>query len=240
MIYADWPAPARVMAVTTTRQGGISRAPFDSLNLADHVGDQPQAVQHNRVLLRARLRLPAEPVWLDQVHGCTVAACCSAGPRPRADAGYADRPGVVCAVLTADCLPVFFCDRQGTRVAAAHAGWRGLAGGVLESTVEALAVAPEQLLVWLGPAIGPQAFEVGAEVRSAFVGQHAEAGGAFAAQANGRWLADLYRLARIRLGRLGVNAVYGGAFCTFRDRERFYSYRRDRVTGRMASLIWLD
>ena len=149
-------------------------------------------------------------------------------------------PGRVCAVLTADCLPVLFCDRQGTRVAAAHAGWRGLAGGVLESTVEALAVAPGQLLVWLGPAIGPQAFEVGAEVRRAFVEQHAEAGDAFVTQTNGRWLADLYRLARIRLRALGVNAVYGGEFCTFSDPERFFSYRRDQVTGRMATLIWLD
>jgi YfiH family protein len=226
--------------VTTTREGGVSRAPFDALNLADHVGDRPEAVEQNRDLLRRRLRLPAEPVWLEQVHGCNVAACDSAGPRPQADAGYTDRQGVVCAVLTADCLPVLFCDRQGTRVAAAHAGWRGLAGGVLETAVAELAVPPAQLLAWLGPAIGPQAFEVGAEVRRAFAEQHAEAGDAFAAQANGRWLADLYRLARIRLGALGVNAVYGGGLCTFSDRERFYSYRRDQVTGRMATLIWLD
>jgi YfiH family protein len=240
MIYPDWPAPGTVKAVTTTREGGVSAAPFDAFNLADHVGDRAEAVQHNRDLLRRRLRLPAEPVWLEQVHGCSVAACGSAGPRPMADASYADRAGSVCAVLTADCLPVLFCDRQGTRVAAAHAGWRGLAGGVLESTVEALAVAPGQLLVWLGPAIGPQAFEVGAEVRRAFVEQHAEAGDAFVAQTNGRWLGDLYRLARIRLRALGVNAVYGGEFCTFSDPERFFSYRRDQVTGRMATLIWLD
>ena len=240
MIYPDWPAPGTVKAVTTTREGGVSAAPFDAFNLADHVGDRAEAVQRNRDLLRRRLRLPAEPVWLEQVHGCSVAACGSAGPRPRADASYADRAGSVCAVLTADCLPVLFCDRQGTRVAAAHAGWRGLAGGVLESTVEALGVAPGQLLVWLGPAIGPQAFEVGAEVRRAFVEQHAEAGDAFVAQTNGRWLGDLYRLARIRLRALGVNAVYGGGFCTFGDAERFFSYRRDQVTGRMATLIWLD
>ncbi len=240
MIYPDWPAPDTVKAVTTTRQGGVSRAPFTALNLADHVGDRPESVQQNRDLLRRRLRLPTEPVWLEQVHGCSVVTCGSAGPRPRADASYADRPGVVCAVLTADCLPVLFCDRQGSRVAAAHAGWRGLAGGVLESTVAALALPPGQLLAWLGPAIGPQVFEVGAEVRRAFVEQHVEADGAFAAQANGRWLADLYRLARIRLRALGVNAVYGGGLCTFTDRQRFYSYRRDQVTGRMATLIWLD
>lgn len=240
MIYPDWPAPTRVMAVTTTRQGGVSAAPFDTLNLAAHVGDRPDAVGQNRALLRQRLRLPAEPVWLEQVHGRTVAACEGAARPPTADAGYARTAGVVCAVLTADCLPVLFCDREGTRVAAAHAGWRGLAGGVLESTVEALAVAPGQLLVWLGPAIGPQAFEVGAEVRRAFVEQHAEAGDAFVTQTNGRWLGDLYRLARIRLRALGVNAVYGGEFCTFSDPERFFSYRRDQVTGRMATLIWLD
>jgi YfiH family protein len=226
--------------VTTTRRGGVSRAPFDALNLADHVGDRLEAVQHNRSLLREGLRLPGEPLWLEQVHGRTVFACHDRAARPRADAGYTDRPGVVCAVLTADCLPVLFCNRQGTRVAAAHAGWRGLAAGVLERTVAVLAVEPEHLLVWLGPAIGPLAFEVGAEVRSAFVERQPEAGDAFAAQANGRWLADLYRLARIRLAALGVSAVYGGAFCTFHDRERFYSYRRDQVTGRMASLIWLD
>ena len=240
MIYPDWPAPARVMAVTTTRQGGVSAAPFDTLNLAGHVGDRAEAVRHNRELLRQRLRLPAEPLWLEQVHGRGVVACDSAAGLPTADAGYTRARGVVCAVLTADCLPVLFCDRQGTRVAAAHAGWRGLAGGVLESTLEALDAAPEDLLVWLGPAIGPQAFEVGAEVRRAFIEQHATARDAFSAQPNGRWLADLYRLARIRLAALGVRALYGGGFCTFSDRERFYSYRRDPVTGRMASLIWLD
>jgi len=240
MIYPDWPAPTRVMAVTTTRQGGVSAAPFDTLNLAAHVGDRPDAVGQNRALLRQHLRLPAEPVWLEQVHGRTVAACEGAARPPTADAGYARTAGVVCAVLTADCLPVLFCDREGTRVAAAHAGWRGLAGGVLESTVEALDVAPVDLLAWLGPAIGPQAFEVGAEVRAAFVKQHAEAREAFLARPDGRWLADLYQLARIRLTALGVTALYGGGFCTFTDRARFYSYRRDRVTGRMASLIWLD
>ena len=240
MIYPDWPAPGAVRAVTTTRQGGVSETPFDALNLADHVGDRPESVQQNRAWLRRRLSLPAEPVWLQQVHGSSVMACDGAAPRSPADAGYTDRRGVVCAVLTADCLPVLFCDRQGTRVAAAHAGWRGLAGGVLESTVAALALPPGQLLAWLGPAIGPQAFEVGAEVRRAFVEQHAAAAEAFALQANGRWLADLYRLARLRLRALGVNAVYGGGLCTFSDRKRFYSYRRDQVTGRMATLIWLD
>lgn len=240
MIYPDWPAPEAVSAVSTTREGGLSHPPYASLNLADHVGDRPQAVRENRRLLSECLQLPAEPLWLQQVHGDSVVACHESGPRPAADASYTIGAGAVCAVLTADCLPVLFCDRQGTRVAAAHAGWRGLAGGVLERTVAALAVAPDQLLAWLGPAIGPRAFEVGAEVRSTFIAQHAEADGAFAAQVNGRWLADLYRLARIRLRAAGVRAVYGGSFCTFSEPERFYSYRRDRVTGRMASLIWLD
>lgn len=240
MIYPDWPAPARVRALTTTRQGGVSAAPFDSLNLAAHVGDRDDAVRRNRQLLRQRLQLPAEPVWLEQVHGRSVVACDSAVGLPVADAGCARCAGVVCVVLTADCLPVLFCDRHATRVAAAHAGWRGLAGGVLESTLEALDVAPRELLVWLGPAIGPRAFEVGAEVREAFVGQHPEAREAFSARPEGRWLADLYRLARIRLAARGVSSVYGGGLCTFGDPARFFSYRRDGVTGRMASLIWLD
>jgi YfiH family protein len=240
MIYPDWPAPANVRALTTTRQGGVSAAPYDTLNLAEHVGDRPEAVRTNRRLLGERLQLPAEPLWLNQVHGDSVVACEAHAGRPAADASYTTAAGAVCAVLTADCLPVLFCDCDGTRVAAAHAGWRGLAGGVLEAAVRMLAVRPDRLLVWLGPAIGPQAFEVGAEVRDAFIADHALAGEAFVRKPGGRWLADLYRLARIRLQGLGATAVYGGGFCTYTDRQRFYSYRRDGVTGRMASLIWLD
>ena len=240
MIYPEWPAPVNVKAVTTTRQGGVSELPYDSFNLADHVGDAPDAVQQNRDFLQQSLQLPAAPAWLNQVHGDTVVDVGQCGHQPSADAGFSTRTGLVCAVLTADCLPVLLCDRDGTRVAAVHAGWRGLASGVLESSVRALDTDPGRLLAWLGPAIGPSSFEVGEEVRLAFSDLHVRAAEAFAAGAGGRWMADLYHLARIRLQAMGVTALYGGGFCTFTDRERFYSYRRDGVTGRMASLIWLD
>ncbi len=240
MIVPDWPAPPNVRAVTTTREGGVSLPPYDSLNLADHVGDSAAAVLANRRHLGKQLDLPAEPRWLDQVHGNTAVDAATCGERPPADASFSRRAGVVCAVLTADCLPVLLCTRDGSAIAAAHAGWRGLVSGVLESTVEALGTEPQQLLAWLGPAIGPAAFEVGAEVREAFVAKHSAAGAAFTARVNGRWLADLYRLARIRLRAAGVGAVHGGGFCTLTDRERFYSFRRDKITGRMASLIWLQ
>lgn len=248
----DWPAPANVRACMTTRAGGVSRPPWDSLNPAGHVGDDPAAVAANRTVLRRHL--PAEPMWLNQVHGCGVLECpphsllpASGGDRGEADAGIARRPGQVCAVLTADCLPVLFCDRAGTVVAAAHAGWRGLAAGVLETTVARMAVPPGEVLVWLGAAIGPDAFEVGDEVREAFVSRHPLAAVAFRPALPGtldeaprKWLADLYTLARIRLAVAGVGEVYGGGLCTYTDRARFYSYRRDGVTGRMASLVWLD
>ncbi len=236
-IVPDWPAPARVKACVTTRAGGVSVAPFDSLNLGTHVGDDPVAVKKNRQRLLSQLG--CKPAWLQQVHGIDVV---EAAPETlaEADASWTATPGIACTVMTADCLPALFCDRNGTRVAAAHAGWRGLAAGVLEATLDALAVAPEDTLVWLGPAIGPQAFEVGAEVREAFVGQHAQAAQAFGASLNpGRYMADIYELARIRLAARGVAAVYGGGFCTYSD-PRFYSYRRAARTGRFASLIWLD
>lgn len=236
-IVPDWPAPARVKACVTTRAGGVSVAPFDSLNLGTHVGDDPVAVKKNRQRLLSQLG--CKPAWLQQVHGIDVV---EAAPETlaEADASWTATPGIACTVMTADCLPVLFCDRNGTRVAAAHAGWRGLAAGVLEATLDALAVAPEDTLVWLGPAIGPQAFEVGAEVREAFVSQHAQAAQAFGESLNpGRYMADIYELARIRLAARGVAAVYGGGFCTYSD-PRFYSYRRAARTGRFASLIWLD
>ena len=236
-IVPDWPAPARVKACVTTRAGGVSVAPFDSLNLGTHVGDDPVAVKKNRQRLLSQLG--CKPAWLQQVHGIDVL---EAAPETlaEADASWTATPGIACTVMTADCLPALFCDRNGTRVAAAHAGWRGLAAGVLEATLDALAVAPEDTLVWLGPAIGPQAFEVGAEVREAFVSQHAQAAQAFGASLNpGRYMADIYELARIRLAARGVAAVYGGGFCTYSD-PRFYSYRRAARTGRFASLIWLD
>ncbi len=232
----QWPAPARVKSCVTTRAGGVSAAPFDSLNLGEHVGDDPVAVAKNRQRLVSQLG--CRPSWLSQVHGVAVA---EASPELllEADASWTATPGVACAIMTADCLPALFCDRAGTRVAAAHAGWRGLAAGVLEATLDALVLPADQLLVWLGPAIGAQAFEVGAEVREAFVAQHAEAAEAFRPSHNaGKFMADIYRLARIRLAARGVTAVYGGEFCTYND-PRFYSYRRATQTGRFASLIWL-
>jgi YfiH family protein len=241
-LVPDWPAPPVVRAAITTRPGGVSRAPWDSLNLADHVGDDAACVAENRRRLRRALGLPAEPFWLHQVHGCDVAdADAAAGDSPcEADAAVATRPGRVCAVLTADCLPVLFCSRQGDWVAAAHAGWRGLAAGVLERAVARAPVAAADVLAWLGPAIGPAAFEVGAEVRAAFLAEDAGVAGCFAPSPAGRWLADLYGLARRRLERSGVGWVGGGSLCTFTDAGRFFSFRRDGTTGRMASLIWLQ
>jgi hypothetical protein len=237
MILPDWPALPRVKSLMTTRQGGVSSAPWASLNLGAHVGDNPAHAAANRARLPAQL--PAEPGWLRQVHSARVVEL-GRDANPEADASFTREKGRVCAVLTADCLPVLFCDRAGSVVASAHAGWRGLADGVLEATVAAMQVPPGEILAWMGAAIGPQAFEVGDEVRQAFAGRHAEAAAAFVPQpAPGKWLADIYQLARIRLGHAGVQAVYGGGRCTFRETETFYSYRRDGVTGRMASLVWL-
>ncbi len=236
-IVPDWPAPARVRALATTRAGGVSAPPYDGFNLATHVGDEPAAVIENRRRLRSAL--PAEPLWLTQVHGTRVVSAEASGSGSEADACVARSPGRVCAVQSADCLPVLFADLAGTAVAAAHAGWRGLAAGVLERTAAAMAVAPKELIAWLGPAIGPAAFEVGAEVREIFCADDPAAAGAFAANERGRWQCDLAALARLRLARAGVTRVFGGGWCTYSDPLRFYSYRRDGVTGRMASLIWL-
>jgi YfiH family protein len=236
-IVPDWPAPANVRALVTTRAGGVSRGPYAALNLATHVGDDPAAVAENRRRLRAQL--PAEPLWLNQVHGSRVVDAAGAAPGIEADAAFSHAKRLVCVVQTADCLPVLLCDEAGTAVAAAHAGWRGLAGGVIEAVVKAMDVAPGRLMAWLGPAIGPQAFEVGAEVRETFLAHAPEAESAFAAKENGKWLADLYRLAGQRLNALGITRVFGGGFCTFHE-ERFYSFRRDKATGRMASLVWLE
>jgi len=240
-LAADWPAPSRVCAGTTLRTGGVSRPPFESFNLAAHVGDDPQAVNENRARLRRALALPAEPRWLHQVHGCAAVAAGEVEPGTTpADAQFTDRAGEVCAVLTADCLPVLLCDRSGERIAAAHAGWRGLAGGVIEAALARLeAMGARAEWAWLGPAIGPAHFEVGEEVRQRFTDHEARAAEAFRPSPNGRWLADLYCLARQRLLAHGVQGVYGGGRCTYRETEHFYSYRRDGATGRMASLIWL-
>ena len=237
LLVPDWPAPGNVRAVQTLRTGGCSHAPWAQLNLGDHVGDLPAHVAANRAELRRHL--PAEPLWLRQVHGVVAVDADIASGTPDADAAYARQVGRVCAVMTADCLPVLFCDRAGTVVAAAHAGWRGLLAGVLESTVAGMAVPPGDIMAWLGPAIGPAAFEVGDEVRAAFVAHDPGAAEAFRAASPGKWLADIYLLARQRLHALGLGAISGGDLCTVSDSERFFSYRRDGVTGRMASLIWL-
>jgi YfiH family protein len=218
----------------------VNRAPYDALNLGDHVGDDPGAVAANRELLAQALRLPAEPRWLQQVHGTRVVDAAGITAPVAADAAYAREPNVVCAVLTADCLPVLLCDLGGRVIAAAHAGWRGLAAGVLERTVTAMRVPGSELLAWLGPAIGVVAYLVGDEVRDTFLAHDPAAAAAFRPGAGGGWHADLYLLARQRLQSHGVNAVYGGEFCTFQEAARFYSFRRDGVTGRMASLIWLQ
>ncbi|MBY6188047.1 polyphenol oxidase [Marinobacter hydrocarbonoclasticus] len=235
---ADWPAPTGVQAISTERLGGHSVPPFDSLNLGTHVGDDAERVAANRSALQIQAGLPNEPVWLEQVHGTRVLTL-PCGDVVAADASYSKQPGQVCAVMTADCLPVLFCDADGREVAAAHAGWRGLVDGVLEATLAKFQASPDRILAWLGPAIGPGAFEVGAEVRQQFVAADASAGTAFVAQGDGKYLADLYTLARQRLARAGVTRVYGGERCTHTESERFFSYRRDGQTGRQASLIWL-
>lgn len=235
----DWPAPPNVKAAVTLRSGGVSSPPYDSLNLAAHVGDRPEHVAENRRLLRASLALPAEPAWLEQVHGTRTIHIGREEGCP-ADASLADAPGQVCAVLTADCLPVLFASTDGAKVAAAHAGWRGLAAGVLETTIEQLATPPGHLLAWLGPAISQANFEVGAEVREAFVASDSLAASAFLPNERGRWQADLYALARQRLKRAGVDAVFGGGLCTYAGSAEFFSHRRDGRCGRMATLIWRD
>ena len=238
-IIPDWPAPPNVKALQTTRNGGVSSAPYDSLNLGDHVGDESQSVACNRMLLAPLL--PSEPVWLEQVHGTGIidveAAGCGA---PQADACISRHRGAVCVVMTADCLPLLLCDEQGSVVAAVHAGWRGLCDGVIEQAVRAMNVPPQVLMAWLGPAIGPHAFEVGNEVRDAFITIQSQAAAAFLPGVPGKWLADLYQLARLRLNALGVTRVHGGGWCTYTERERFFSYRRDGVTGRMGTFIWLE
>ncbi|MCG9065017.1 peptidoglycan editing factor PgeF [Laribacter hongkongensis] len=238
-LTAGWPAPARVRTLVTTRDGGVSLAPYASLNLGQHVGDDPAAVAENRARLRACL--PAEPFWLNQVHGIGVQEACADAPDvpPDADAGFTRQPGVVCAIMTADCLPMLLADRSGSVVAAAHAGWRGLCNGIIEATIARMAVPANDILAWLGPAIGPDAFEVGPEVRAAFMAHDPTAASAFTAIPDGKYLADIYLLARQRLNACGVTEVHGGDACTVTERERYFSYRRDGRTGRMASLIWL-
>lgn len=239
-LIPDWPAPANIRAITTTRSGGVSQGVFSSMNLALHVDDDVSAVQANRIKLKQVLGI-SEPCWLKQAHGAGVVDALTASPGVTADGSYSTHPGKVCAALTADCLPVLLCDEEGTQVAAVHAGWRGLLAGVIESAIDRLEISGDRILAWLGPAIGPTRFEVGEEVREQFIQHHSQAAGAFKqASAQGKWLADIYQLARLHLESKGVTKIYGGGWCTFTDQERFYSYRRDGATGRMASLIWME
>ncbi len=239
-IIPNWPVPANVVALQTTRLGGVSGAPYASLNLGAHVNDDPIAVAKNRQLLSPYL--PNEPVWVNQVHGIEVIDAAQSACLQNADASFTTKPNVVCVTMTADCLPVLLCDKAGTVVAAVHAGWRGLCDGVIEAAVNKLPVEHSEILAWLGPAIGPNAFEVGSEVRAQFIAKDAQAASAFQTNGN-KWLGDIYQIARQRLSYLGVTQIYGGSvnedFCTYTDATRFYSFRRDDVTGRMASLIWL-
>jgi len=237
-IAADWPAPGNIVAGTTQRIGGVSQGSYTDFNLGAYVADEPDAVAANRLRLKNLLDLPGDPAWLRQVHGVNVVAAPLGDAEPEADASIAVMPGTVCAVLTADCLPVLFATRDGSAVAAAHAGWRGLCAGVLEATVSAFTCDPGNLYAWLGPAISQAAFEVGNEVREQFLRNDPVAEGAFETNSAGRWQADLYQLARQRLGRAGVTGVFGGNRCTFTEKDTFFSYRRDGQCGRMASLIY--
>jgi len=239
LIRPDWPAPGNVNALVTTRLGGVSPAPYNSLNLGDHVGDLPENIAANRRLLINTADLPDTPLWLRQTHSTKVINSQHWQTDMEADAIISSEINRVCAVMTADCLPVLLCDKQGRQVAAIHAGWRGLCDGIIEKTVAQFGGAPEDLLVWLGPAIGPAQFEVGAEVRDAFIAHSADAAAAFQEGKLGHYLADIYQLARQRLKANGIRQIYGGDFCTVSQPEEFFSYRRDGVTGRMASLIWL-
>jgi polyphenol oxidase len=239
-VEPGWPAPGGVRALSTFRTGGVSAAPYESLNLADHVGDDVKAVQENRRHLTAAAGLPEEPVWLEQVHGTHVADLDALGGIGPADAAFTRQAGRVCAILTADCMPILLTADTGGLVAAAHVGWRGLAAGVIEATVHALNVPPGRLMAWLGPAIGPKHFEVGGEVREALLKPDPGADAAFVPNARGRFMADLGKLARRRLSGLGVVRIHGGGECTFVAGDRYFSHRRDGVTGRQATLIWLE
>lgn len=238
-IDADWPAPPGIQAGTTLRSHGHSLSPYASFNLAEHVGDDPDKVQANRTQLVEQLALPSQPVWLRQVHGKQLldADKIDVG-KIEADGAFTTSKGVVCGVLTADCLPLLMCDRQASCIAAIHVGWRGMAMGIIEQAIQVFSRSAD-VMAWLGPAIGPLAYEVGDQVRDTFVRQDPRAEAAFQSSVEGKWRADLYALARQRLTDKGVDEIYGGGYCTCQDSVSFYSYRRDGITGRMASLIWM-
>lgn len=247
-IMPNWPAPTHVKALQTTRTGGVSCAPYASLNLGAHVNDDPIAVAHNRQLLSPYL--PSEPIWVNQVHGTDVIDAASSSCLQSADASFTHQCNIVCVTMTADCLPLLLCDKAGTVVAAVHAGWRGLCDGVIEAAITKMQVPAHEVLVWLGPAIGPDAFEVGDDVRAQFIAKDSQATLAFKASGS-KWLCNMYMLAKQRLNTIGVTQIYGAsdsaetaenltnAFCTYSDEARFFSFRRENVTGRMASMIWL-
>jgi YfiH family protein len=240
VLRPEWPVAGRVLAATTLRTGGVSAPPCDTLNLGTHVGDDPAAVAENRRRVSEALKLPSEPAWLEQVHGVEVANLDESTPLKRADAAVTRTPGKVCVIQVADCMPVLFATKDASVIGAAHAGWRGLAGGVLEATIAAMRADPAETYAWLGPAISQQHFEVGDEVRAAFVGHDSAAASAFTQNARQRWQCDLYALARQRLTALGVTHISGGGWCTYEDRTRFFSFRRDGRCGRMAALLWLS
>ena len=237
-LVPDWSAPAHVRAFVTTRAGGVSQGEYASLNLGYSSGDDAGHVARNRAIVREKL--PAEPAWMKQVHGTHAAHIDRGDELPTADAAVASQPGRVAVVLTADCMPLFLSDDSGTRVAVAHAGWRGLAAGVIESTVRSMERPASRIVAWMGPAIGPDAFEVGPEVREAFVASDPGADSAFRAHKPGKFMADLYALARRRLARAGVGSIGGGGFCTYHEPRRFFSYRRVKASGRMGAFIWIE
>jgi YfiH family protein len=237
-ITPDWPAPPQVRSVITTRNGGVSSGAYANFNLGLHCGDAEASVLANRIELRKWL--PQEPRWLNQVHGAQTVTADEVTEPPEADASIARRHGTVCAIMVADCMPVLLCDTKASVVGIAHAGWRGLSAGVIENALNSMNVAGDQILAYLGPAIGPCAFEVGDEVRAAFMTHDRAAAAAFKLSNGNKWLADIGQLARQRLAYCGVQRIYGNTHCTYSDPARFYSYRRDRATGRMAALIWLD
>ncbi len=239
-LQADWPAPDFIKAGTTLRQGGVSRGAYESFNLATHVGDELALVNQNRAILTRSLNLPNAPQWLEQIHSIKAALLPNEESIPKADAAYTVEKNIVCAVMTADCLPLLITNKQGSFVVAIHAGWRGLCDGIIEMTIKKLAVEPESLLVWLGPAISADVYEVGEEVYDAFTKAEVEAKQAFTSVSEGHWLFDIYQLAKLRLNKMGVKQIYGGDRCTLSEEEQFFSYRRDDVTGRMASMIWID
>lgn len=241
LLIPDWPAPANIKACTTTRLGlGVSQPPYDQFNLADRVNDNPLHVKQNRAQLKEALLLPEEPIWLKQTHSNLVLSAQPYNRDQEGDASIASHASQVCAILTADCLPILICQRDGSQVAAIHAGWRGILNGVIENTINALSTNPDELLVWFGPAISQSHYEVGDEMRDSFLAHDPHTASAFTPSPNNRWLANLYQLADFRLRKQGITQIYGGTYCTYSDAARFYSYRRDGAqTGRIASLIWI-